>query len=88
MIKLIAGYLHVTGGHIRIDGQSLQDVALKSYYNHIGYLTQEPNVFDGTIYDNLTYAIEVDNFAPKELEEKMAQSLQKSKCEFIYDLPQ
>jgi ABC-type multidrug transport system fused ATPase/permease subunit len=41
-----------------VDGQSLTDISLKSYYPHIGYLTQEPSVFDGTIRENLTYAVD------------------------------
>lgn len=28
-----------------------------SYFAHIGYLPQEPNVFDGTIRENLEYAL-------------------------------
>lgn len=31
---------------------------LKSYYKHIWYLTKDPSIFDWTIYENLTYAIE------------------------------
>lgn len=32
-------------------------VNLKSYYPHIGYLTQEPSVFDGTVFENLIYGL-------------------------------
>jgi ABC-type multidrug transport system fused ATPase/permease subunit len=38
-----------------IDGQDIISIRLDSYYPHIGYLTQEPSVFDGTIEENLLY---------------------------------
>lgn len=57
LIKLIAGYLQSTSGRILIDGQSLSEVNLLSYYRHVGYLTQDPSVFDGTIKENLEYGV-------------------------------
>ena len=38
-------------------GNRLDETALKSYYPHIGYLTQDPGVFDATIRENLVSAI-------------------------------
>jgi len=58
LVKLIAWYIRPQSGDIIIDDQKLSDVSLKSYYKDIGYLTQEPSVFDGTILENLTYALE------------------------------
>jgi len=51
---------------------------LTDYYKHIGYLTQDPSVFDGTIYENLVYALDVE--PPKEDLEKVVKL---AKCEFI-----
>ena len=53
LIKLIAGYLHPESGSISVLGNPLGSTALKTYYPHIGYLTQDPSVFDGTIRENL-----------------------------------
>ncbi len=82
LVKLIAWYLSPNVWMIEVDGQGLHEVSLKSYYAHIWYLTQEPNVFDGTVIDNLTYAIswEVN-------QEKLKEIIHLSKCDFIYDLP-
>ncbi|MEI7478334.1 MAG: ATP-binding cassette domain-containing protein [bacterium] len=55
LIKLIAGYISPQKGRIVIDKQDLKDIKLKSYYTNIGYLTQEPSVFDGSILENLLY---------------------------------
>ncbi|MBP6256885.1 ATP-binding cassette domain-containing protein [Patescibacteria group bacterium] len=46
LVKLIAGYLRPTSGQILVDDQDLTTVSLKSYYPHIGYLTQDSSVFD------------------------------------------
>ena len=81
LVKLIAGYIHPDKWDIIVDWQKLSEVSLKSYYKNVGYLTQEPSVFDGTIIDNLTYAID-RKLEKQELEEVIKQA----KCEFIYDL--
>jgi len=65
-----AWYLRPDSGEIIIDGQKLTDVKLTDYYRHIGYLTQEPSVFDGTIYENLTYALEDEQMEREKDREK------------------
>lgn len=57
LMKLIAGYLHPESGSISVLGNNLGETALKTYYPHIGYLTQEPGVFDATIRENLVSAL-------------------------------
>jgi ABC-type multidrug transport system fused ATPase/permease subunit len=57
LMKLIAGYLHPESGYISVLGNQLDETALKTYYPHIGYLTQDPGVFDATIRENLVSAV-------------------------------
>lgn len=57
LMKLIAGYLYPESGAISVMGNNLGETALKSYYPHIGYLTQDPSVFDATIRENLVSAV-------------------------------
>ncbi len=87
IMKLIAWYLHVDGGYIAVDWQQLpttdnlkESVSLQSYYAHIGYLTQEPNVFDGTIYDNLVYSLSKNPTL-----QDIQSALDLAQCQFIYD---
>ncbi len=54
---MLAGYIEPTSGSIHIDGMDFSKIALKTYYPHIGYLTQEPGVFDATIRENLVSAL-------------------------------
>ena len=60
LMKLIAGYLHPESGSISVLGNQLDETALRTYYPHIGYLTQDPGVFDATIRENLMSAITGD----------------------------
>lgn len=80
LVKLIAGYLRPDSGSITIDWQDLAEVSLKSYYPHIWYLTQEPSVFDGTIRENLLYAVD------EATETQLQEAVTSANCEFIYDL--
>ncbi|MDD5770492.1 MAG: ATP-binding cassette domain-containing protein, partial [Candidatus Gracilibacteria bacterium] len=57
LIKLILRNYIINNGAIKIDGQNLVELKISSLYNHIGYLSQEPAVFDGTIKENLEYAV-------------------------------
>jgi ATP-binding cassette, subfamily B, bacterial len=77
--KLIAGYMRPTSGKVLVDGQDLATVALKSYYPSIGYLTQEPMVFDGSIRDNLLYS--VSDSETSEID--ILAALQKAECQFV-----
>ena len=57
LMKLISGYIKANSWEIIIDKQKLSDISLKSFYHNIWYLSQEPSVFDGTVLENLTYAL-------------------------------
>lgn len=88
LIKLVAGYIHPQRGEVMIVGQALPNetnsdyVSLNSYYKHIGYLTQEPNVFDGTIYENLTYALDYEP-----TKEAVDSAIEWAQCQYIYEFP-
>ncbi len=82
LVKLISWYIKQDSGDIIVDKQNLSEVSLKSYYQDIGYLTQEPSVFDGTVIENLLYAV---NWSPSK--KKIKEIIESAHCEFIYDLP-
>jgi len=81
LIKLLAWYMKVDSGDVFIDWQKLSKIKLSDYYKHIWYLTQDPSVFDGTILENLTYALK-----EKPSKEELDKCIKLSKCEFIYEL--
>lgn len=81
IMKLLAGYMRPTGWKLMIDGQDITEIRLDSYYPHIGYLTQEPSVFDGTIEENLLYGAR-----GKVSKEQLKKAIELSECQFIYEL--
>lgn len=80
LIKMIAGYISPDSWVMTIDGQDLQDVALKTYYPHVWYLSQEPNIFDGTIYENLVYALDTIPDITT-----IHAAIEQSQCQFIHE---
>ncbi len=85
LIKLIAGYLHPESWTISVMGNILSETSLKTYYPHIGYLTQDPSVFDATIRENLLSALPEDT--DKNISEKLLISaLKHARCEFVFEM--
>ncbi len=82
LVKLISWYIKSNSWEITIDWQKLSKISLKSYYTNIWYLSQEPSVFDWSVLENLTYAIN----RKVDLEE-LDKVVSDANCEFIYDLP-
>lgn len=87
IIKLISWYLQAQDWEVLIDWQPLPSdknkdfLCLKSYYEYLWYLSQEPNIFDGSIRENLMYALKTN---PSE--EKINKALKDAKCDFVFEL--
>ncbi len=52
---LLPRFYDVDAGAVRIDGQDVRDVTLRSLREAIGLVQQDVYLFDGTIYDNIAY---------------------------------
>ncbi len=83
--KLITGFVTPQEGKVIVDGQDLSRIALNTYYRYIGYLTQEPMVFDGTIRDNLLYSLPSD-VRRATSDTDLYDALKNAECDFITDL--
>ena len=82
LVKLILWFIEKNNWEILIDNQEIDELSKKSYYKYVGYLSQEPNVFDGTVFENIIYWNDID--IEKEELEKI---IKLANCEFIYELP-
>ncbi len=58
LMNLIVGFIHPTSGKIRIDGEDLSTLDLKSYRQFISVIPQQTVLFSGTIRDNITYGLD------------------------------
>jgi ATP-binding cassette subfamily B protein len=55
ILKLLLRLYEVETGSIRFDGTDLRDLAVHGLRRAIGYVSQEVYLFNGTIWENLTY---------------------------------
>lgn len=55
MCNLIPRFFDVSDGCIRVDGQDVRDVTLKSLRDNIGMVQQDVYLFAGTVRDNIRY---------------------------------
>jgi len=77
IIKLILRLYDYQKWNILIDNQELKELKISSFYKYIGYLPQEPGVFDGTIRENLEYAFDKD-LSAEEKEKIIWEALEKA----------
>lgn len=54
LVNILAALLPADKGTFYVDGKEIKNINKESYQNRIGYITQEPVVFDDTIYNNIT----------------------------------
>jgi len=55
LVNLVCRFLEPTGGRVLIDGRDVQDRSQLWLHSHIGYVLQEPQLFSGTIRENILY---------------------------------
>src|SRR5690625_628674 len=53
LISLITGLLQPQKGSITIDGMALQEIKAKTFQKRIGYVSQDPVIFEDTLYNNI-----------------------------------
>ena len=54
LANLISGLIHPTSGDILMDGVATSEINLKLFQNQVGYITQEPVIFDDSLFNNIT----------------------------------
>ena len=55
LVNLISGLLRSDRGNITIDGTRLKDIDKNTFHKKIGYITQEPVIFNDSIFNNVTF---------------------------------
>ncbi|MDO5122642.1 MAG: ATP-binding cassette domain-containing protein, partial [Erysipelotrichaceae bacterium] len=55
LCSLIPRFYDITSGSLRIDGQDVRDVTLKSLRENIGIVQQDVYLFSGTVAENIAY---------------------------------
>ncbi|MBN1277463.1 MAG: ATP-binding cassette domain-containing protein, partial [Deltaproteobacteria bacterium] len=76
LMDLIPRFYDVSGGVIRIDGNDIRDVNLKSLRRQIGIVNQEVILFNDTIANNISYG---------QPEKNMEQIIEAAKAAYAHD---
>jgi ABC-type multidrug transport system fused ATPase/permease subunit len=83
MLKLLMRFYDVKAGAVLIDGQDVRDLPLAYLRQQIGFVQQEPFLFNGTVRENILYG---DLAASQERLEAAARAARAD--EFIEGLPE
>lgn len=71
LFSLLFGYYQPNAGAIKINGQDITEVSLHALQRNIGYFGQTPNLFKGSIRQNICYGAE----NPKDVTDEMIWEL-------------
>jgi len=55
LLKLLVRFYDVDEGAVRIDGHDVRDLTLESLRGAVGFISQDPFLFSGTIRENVAY---------------------------------
>ncbi|MBA3766785.1 MAG: ABC transporter ATP-binding protein [Acidobacteria bacterium] len=86
LVRLMVGEAipHQGSVEVQLDGECFPvRSAVARLREHIGYSSTEPYLFDGTIYENVTYGLKAlpsDGF--------LLEAAARAECQFIFDFPQ
>lgn len=84
LVNLLAGLMKPNEGAVKVDGNNLAEIDVRTYQRHLGYITQEPVIFSDTIYNNVTFWSE----RTPENEKRFWDALRRASIdEFVRDLP-
>ncbi len=78
-LRALAGLLQYDGS-IKYDDVELKEINRESFRRHIGFFTQQPFIFAGSVRENLLIA------KPDASEEEMKKALELSVCDFVKSL--
>ncbi|WP_415379106.1 ABC transporter ATP-binding protein [Halosimplex sp. TS25] len=82
LLKLLMRLYDPQEGVIRVDGTDVRDLSLSSLRGHVGYVSQEPYLFHGTVEENVAYGLEASD---DEIREALRLA---GAMEFVADLPE
>jgi ABC-type multidrug transport system fused ATPase/permease subunit len=81
LTNIITGLLPIDRGRVMINGIEMKKLKIQEYQSKIGYITQEPVIFDDTLFNNITFWAEKtpENF------EKFLNCLEKASMNDFYN---
>lgn len=91
LVNLVPRFYDVTSGEVLVDGNNVKDYTQNALHNKIGYVSQRPILFSGTVSSNVQYG---DNGKSKQDPSMLAKAVEVAqaeefvvKMEGTYDAP-
>ncbi|KAF2717196.1 leptomycin B resistance protein pmd1 [Polychaeton citri CBS 116435] len=91
IIGLLERFYQPTGGEILLGDHDLKTLNLSWLRSQISLVSQEPTLFNTSIFNNITYGLEgkTGSFGPDEMQTLVAEAAKKANAhDFIANLPQ
>ena len=82
-IQLLQRFYDGTAGDIKIDGRKIDSLNIKWLRGQIGFVQQEPILFDKTIEENILYGLDEDIGFSNQAFVKVKHSLKYIRLEYI-----
>ncbi len=79
LVKLLVGLYHPQQGDVKYNGKSAKTVNLDQFRSQIGFVTQDTQLFAGTIKENLNFV------APNASDDECMEVLQKAACQTLLE---
>jgi ATP-binding cassette subfamily B protein len=57
VLNLVIGFVRPTSGRILLDGRDMNEIDLRTYRRFLSVVPQDSILFEGTVYENITYGI-------------------------------
>ncbi|KAJ3166249.1 GTPase-activating protein [Geranomyces variabilis] len=87
-IGLMERFYDTTGGSITIDGTKISDLALPSLRNMVSLVGQEPNLYNLTIKENITFGLTPEEREAPDVDERIQKAAKDANIhDFILSLP-
>jgi subfamily B ATP-binding cassette protein MsbA len=80
--NLLLRFYDPTAGNIYLDGENIKELTIQSLRSHIGFIQQDPILFNATIYDNIRYGRPAATYS-----QVVAAATLANAHEFIQELP-
>ncbi|HWU30577.1 MAG TPA: ABC transporter ATP-binding protein [Microbacterium sp.] len=82
LLNLVLGFVRPSSGRILIDGQDMQELDVRTVRHSISVVPQESVLFEGSIFDNVTYGL------PEATPERVESALRDANAwEFVREQP-
>lgn len=85
LINILCGLISTSSGKMKVDGVDVQELNMESLGRRIGYITQEPVIFNDTIFNNVSFWADPTPENRARFEKAMHQALI---ADFLEELPE